>query len=131
VEKKSEKAAEAAPKKNVAARVRLASGNQGNFHRSVRDPEGNILHTMEFPRDMVVEVDADELKAILDDFRTEPGKGALLEVDDQGRPLDKPSKAVEAARKEKAEAEKKRLADKAKAAEGEAVNEDGTPKKKK
>jgi hypothetical protein len=129
VEKKAEKAAEAAPKKSVAARVTLV-GNQGTFRRSVRDESGGILHTMEFPKGAVVEVDAEELKAIIDDFRTAPNQGALVEVDEKGKTLEKPSAAVEAARKAKAEAEKKRLAEKKAKADGEPLNHDGTPKPK-
>jgi hypothetical protein len=131
---KEKKQEEAAPKKSVAARFRLASGNQGMFRRSVRDEAGNILHTMEFPRDAVVEVDADGLKALIDDIRTEPNKGAVLEVDEKGKPLDKPSSAVADAMKAKADAIAKSKAErqaKHKAAmEGEPLNPDGTTPKK-
>lgn len=108
----------AAAKKNAVARVTLVS-NQGTFRRSVRDEGGSILHTMEFPKGAVVEVDAEELDAIIDDFHTAPDRGALIEVDEKGKPLDKPSKAVESARKAKEDAAKKRLAEKAKAAKAE------------
>jgi hypothetical protein len=115
VEKKSEKAAaEAAPKKGVVTRVRTGTG--GNFHRSIRDTEGNILRTMEFPRNIVVEIDAEELKALVNDISAAPGDGgALVEVDEKKMILEQPSKAVAEAKKAAVEAEKKRLEDKAKA----------------
>jgi hypothetical protein len=129
VEKKAEKAAEAAPKKSGVTYVRSVTGS--DFRRSVRGEDGAILRTMEIPREGAFVVESDEdLQAILDDFRTKPNQGALIEVDANGKPLDKPSAALEKARKEKAEAAKKRMAEKAKAAEGDALNPDGTPKKK-
>jgi hypothetical protein len=103
----------AAPKKSGVTHVRSVTGS--GFRRSVRGEDGNILRTMEIPREgaFVVETDED-LAALIDDFRTEPNKGALIEVDENGKPLDKPSKALESARKERAEAQKKALEEKAK-----------------
>lgn len=114
-DKPEEKAPHSAPKKHAITRVRSVTG--GNFNRSVRGEDGAILHTMEIPREGSFAVTTEEeLNALLDDFRTKPNQGALIEVDEEGKPLDKPSKALEAARKEKADAAKKRLEEKAKAA---------------
>jgi hypothetical protein len=111
----AEKKADAPAKKSGVTRVRSISGM--DFRRSVRDGEGNILRTMEIPREgsFVVETEED-LAAILDDFHTAPDRGALIEVDENGKPLDKPSAALVSARKQKEAEAKKRLAEKAKAA---------------
>lgn len=131
-EKKTDEAADA-PKKDVAARFKLANGNQGTFRVSVRNNKGGIVRTVEFPPGQVVEVDDEELKAIVDKqaIRTAPNTGALLEVDEKKHPLDKPSAAVEKATKARADAIAKDKAErdaKFKAEqEGTPLSHDGTP----
>ena len=115
---KETKETAAASKKHVVARVQHSTGQDATFHRAMRDESGNVIRTLEFPRGAIVEVDADELKAIIDDIRDpSTGKpGGLLEVDEKKNTLEKPSEAVAKLRKEKEAAEKKRQAEKAKAA---------------